>query len=294
MLCLSSSNVFAKDKEIIASIRPLQSIVANIIDGTEEVDLIIDHNESLHNYQLKPTKIRNIHNSNIIIMVDRNFEVFMNKILDSLDSNHQVIEVAKLPNIELIHSEESCHKHEHEHEHEHEHHAEYDYHLWLDIDVVKNIARGIVDILSKKYPDHQVRYEQNLAQFNLRLNALDTKIKAKLANIGSKDFIVTHNAYAYFIKRYNLHEPFVMTIDHDHNIGARSVLDIQKLIIENKVHCIFEEPQFESKIISKLQKESSIKIGKLDAEWGDDNASTQDAYFVMMDSLADSFSNCLK
>ena len=65
-------------------------------------------------------------------------------------------------------------------------------------------------------------------------------------------------------------------------------LDLLRLRVD------FEEPQFESKIISKLQKESSIKIGKLDAEWGDDSSSTKEAYFVMMDLLADSFSNCLK
>lgn len=283
LLPLNSLANLAENKKIVVSIRPLQSIVANIMGDQEEIDLIIDHNESLHNYQLKPTKIRNIYSNNIIIIISRNFEVFMNKILGNLGPQSKVIEVANLPGVELLLNGE------------HDHHgSKYDYHLWMDVDQVRAVAKGLTDIFIKEFPSNKDIYKNNLAQFELKLTALNKRILKKLKNVHNKDFMVTHNAYSYFIKQYNLNNPTAITIDHDHNIGARSFLEMQNLIKKNKIQCIFEEPQFDSPIIHKLQETSDIKIGKLDAEWGPDNTSVKDSYFTMMDSLADSFSKCLE
>lgn len=256
--------------------------MANIIGDTEEASLIIDQNESLHNYQLKPTKIRNIHNSSTIIMISRNFEVFMNKILANLDSKYKVIEIANLPGVELLLNNDSHHG------------SKYNYHLWMDISTVKIIAEGLANILTKEHPSNEKIYKKNLAQFNLKLTELDKRITKKLKHAQNKDFMVIHNAYSYFTKQYHLNEPIAITLDHDHSIGARSFLEMKDAINKNKIQCIFEEPQFESQIIRKLQENSNLKIGKLDAEWGPDDVSTKDAYFSMMDSLADSFSECLK
>jgi zinc transport system substrate-binding protein len=283
MIVLFPLSLLAGNKKIVVSIRPLQSIVANIMGDQEEINLIIDHNESLHNYQLKPTKIRNIYSNNLIIIMSRNFEVFMDRILENLSAQNKVIEVANLPGVELLLNNEH-----------NQYGLKYDYHLWLDVDQVRTIARGLTDILIKEYPSNKNIYKNNLAQFELKLTALNKRIIKKLKHAHNKDFMVTHNAYSYFTKQYHLNNPTAITIDHDHNIGARSFLEMQNLIKENKIQCIFEEPQFDSQIILKLQEKSNIRIGKLDAEWGPDNASTKDAYFAMMDSLADSFSECLK
>ncbi len=299
------STLWAKDLKITASIRPLQSIIANLTVGTtnEKIDLIVDQNESLHNYQLKPTKIRELYNSKMIIIVDQHFEVFLDKILASVEIKDKVIEVAKLTGIKLLKNEdEDEHEHEHEHENEHEHEHKghhhhssmYDYHLWLDVEIVKIISKDLSAMLTEVDPVNHAIYKQNLIDFTAKLDALDSRIKAKMLNLKNKNFIVVHNAYNYFINRYGLNKPRAITLDHDHNIGARSMLELQSLIKENKVQCIFEEPQFDAQIIHKLQENSKVKIGKLDAEWGPDKVSIEDAYIVMMDNLADSFSQCLQ
>ena len=292
LLCLLPINLMAASpKKIIASIRPLQSIIANLTKGIDEVDLIIDHNESLHNYQLKPTKIRNLHKSDMIIIIDRNFEVFLDKILTSLDKK-KIIEVAKLPDVNLLLNEED----EHEHEHHGHHHpaSQYDYHLWTDINVVKAIAKGLSTILIAENPSKGAKYQQNLLAFLEKLDDLDHTIKAKLIGTAKKNFIVTHNAYQYFIHNYGLTQPKAITIDHDNNIGARSFLELQKSIADNQIKCVFEEPQFESIVITKLKERSKVRIGTLDAEWGPDDGTLDNAYFAMMLSLADSFSKCLR
>ena len=245
----------------------------------------------------------------MIIIIDKNFELFMDKTLNNLGPKHKVIEVAKFPSIKLLknkahnheheHDDGESHTHSHDHNHDHSyghchHHlSKYDYHLWLDISIIQTIAEELTDIFAKATPSEEKQYRQNLANFIVKLNDLDTKIKAETLPAQGKNFIVTHNAYDYFINRYGLNQPEAITIDHDHNIGARDLLNLQQSIAENKIQCIFEEPQFDSQIMDKLKEGTKVKIGKLDAEWGPDNVDIKDVYFDMMESLAKSFHECL-
>ncbi len=279
----------AESSQILASIKPLQSIIANLTkDVDNNIGLIIDKNESLHNYHLKPTKIKQIHESKIVILIDRNFEIFLDKIIYNLnDKNHLIIEVAKLPNVRL----RGMHDHDHNHNHEHGH--SHDYHIWLDVSIVKIFSTELVKLLSKENPQYKKQYEKNLKDFLLKLDNLDKNIKAKIGVARNKNFIVTHNAYDYFISRYGLNSPDSITIDHDHNIGARTFLELQEKMKNNNVSCIFEEPQFESNIMRKLKENTNIKLGVLDAEWGPNDASIEDNYFEMMNSLMENFIKCL-
>lgn len=312
MLCLFPINLLAAPK-ITASIRPLQSIIANLTEGVKdpksnkniEIDLIVEQNKSLHSFQLKPRKIMALQGSDLLIIIDRNFEIFLDKTFKSLSPDVKIIEVSKLPGVELLRNldYEEDKKHEGEeyideeakdHHHHHHHVSMYDYHLWLDIDVVKNIATGLANILMEYDSVNQSIYQQNLVNFIHKLDILDTKIKNNMFFVQDQSFIVVHNAYNYFIKRYGLSLPSSITIDHDYNIGARRLLGLQKQIKEEKIKCIFEENEYDSHIVFRLQEGSNVKIGKLDAEWGPINASTKDAYLDMMSNLSDSFSKCLK
>jgi len=289
-LILLPITLFASDDvAIITSIRPLQSIVTNLTKDIDNVELIIDKNESIHNYHLKPTKMTKLHNSRIIIIIDKHFEIFLSKVLANLTQKHKLIEVAKIPGVNLLKNSK-----EDETLHHHHHISPYDLHIWLDIEIIKTASKEIVRFLSEVTPSNQSQYEANLAEFIIKLDNLDNRIRKKTSSINNEDYIVTHNAYRYFIKRYNLKEPKTITIDHDHNIGARSFIQLQELIRNNKVKCIFEEPQFKSQIVKKLEENSNVRVGSLDAEWGPKDVSIEDAYIVMMDNLADSFVTCLK
>ena len=194
-------NLFAIDSpKVITSIRPLQSIISNLTkDVDNNIGLIIDHNESLHNYHLKPSKIKDLHNSKVIIIIDKNFEIFLTKVLDSLNQkNHSIIEIAKIPGIKLQKTTDA-HHHHHEHEeahkhedHQHHHHSVYDYHLWLDVEIVKIASTQIAKKLSIMDSKNKDKYEANLKLFFTKLEDLDQKIKGQLDQVKDKNFIVTH------------------------------------------------------------------------------------------------------
>ncbi len=284
---------------VAVSIKPLQSIVANLTDGLNyNIELVVDKNQSLHNFQLKPSKVKLLHNANIIILIDKNFEMFLRKVVSSLDQEKQeIIEIAKFNGV-FLQTNNDRHTHaEHEHhDHDvHQHHpSDFDYHIWLDPEIIKTVASEMVNVFVQRDPANEVVYRENLRKFIKKLDQLDSLIERKIEKIKNENFIVTHNAYNYFIYRYGMKTPQSITIDHDHNIGAKKFLNLTKQIKQNAVKCVFEEPQFSSKIIEKLKEDSNIKLGILDAEWGNDKIELKDVYFNMLEEIANSFEKCLQ
>lgn len=289
-----SFNSIAKETKIITTIRPLQSIIANITDGANDIGLIIDYNQSIHNFYLRPNTIKEIHHSHIVIFISKDFELFMGKIIDALYNDQKILEVSKIAGLNLLLNDPNEEKHNHDEHCDHRGY-QYDYHFWLDVDKVKIVANGITEFLSKELPENAQLYKDNLAKFIAKLSSLDKNIKEKIKPAIGKNYIVTHDAYNYFINRYGLNKPMSMSFNHTYYIGGRDFLNLQRAVRDNTVQCIFEEPQFESYVTRKIMGDNkTIRIGKLDAEWGPENASIKEAYFAMMESIADSFNECFK
>lgn len=308
--CFASSSPYPK---MLASIRPLQSIVANITEGVDDIGLIVEDGVSIHSYAMKPEDAKKINRSNLIILIDRNLETFLtNSVINN--KNVRYIEAARLPGVKLISAgEHNCtHNHDHDHEHEdeadeheedehdhehEEHQAHNDYHIWFDIENVKAISIGLADYFSKENPENASRYKANLDKFLMTIEKLDKETMHALSNApkNNYNYLVTHNAYQYYINRYNLKEPKSITFDHGANIGAKEFLEIKNMINQDQVSCIIEEPNHPSAVLEKLKKESNVKAFYYDPEIGEGKNTNNviDHYLKMMNELKNVFYGCL-
>ena len=76
-----------------------------------------------------------------------------------------------------------------------------DPHIWLSPKRVIVMVETIARELGELDPDNEEIYNENAASYIARLNALDTEIKAALADVQSRSFIVYHPAFGYFCGR---------------------------------------------------------------------------------------------
>ena len=67
---------------------------------------------------------------------------------------------------------------------------------------------------------------------------------------------------------------------------------IRAVISEQKVRCVFREPQFEPNAINIIAENSDIKIGELDP-LGVGLTPGVNGYFSLMHKLGESFATCL-
>ena len=135
-------------------------------------------------------------------------------------------------------------------------------------------------------------YKGNLVSFEKGLSAKDAEIRNALNKVNKVPYIVFHDGYSYFEQHYGLQNAGEITVSPERKPGAKKVAEIRHEIEENKVQCVFSEPQFSPAIVKTLLEGSDVKTAPLDPLGSQVKMGTN-AYFSFLDSLSGQFLNCL-
>lgn len=179
---------------VLTSIKPLQLIAAAVLDGVAVPEVLLPPGASPHNYALRPSDVRKVQSVDLLYWIGPDMEGFLPRVLKgrSLPS----VAVQDLPGMRLRHFAEDSHSHaEDADEHDHDHRpGTLDAHLWLSPINARVIATRMAADLSAADPANAARYQNNLKAFSERLDALDARLKARLAGIAGKPYFVFHEA----------------------------------------------------------------------------------------------------
>ena len=295
--------------QVAVSVKPVHSLVAAVMDGVGTPSLIVKGAASPHTYSLKPSDASALQQADVIFWVGHGFEAFLEKPLEALGADARISALEDAPGLVTLPfreggafephddgDEEGHDDHAHEGEaHEaggHDHHG-MDAHLWLDQANAKAMTAEIRRVLTEADPANAVRYEKNALALSARIDALTGEIETTLAPVKDKPFIVFHDAYQYFEKRFGVRVAGSVTVSPENLPGAARVAEIHDKIATLGATCVFAEPQFEPKILSVVTEGLPAKSGTLDPEGG---ALTEgpELYFELMRNLAGSIRSCLQ
>jgi zinc transport system substrate-binding protein len=295
-LFLSAFLAGTADAKVVVTIKPLHSLVAGVMGETGTPELLVTGNISPHDFQLKPSQMRAVQSADIVFYIDTSFETFLNRAFATLPAGVRKVAVTQKKGLAVFPLRRGgvweTHKHQtHIHETEEGHdNSNIDMHVWLDPQNAQKIVKFIAKELSAVYPKNKDIYRANAAALIDRLKALDGKLKQDLAGLQDKPFIVFHDAYQYFEKRYDLNGVGSITFEPDESPSTRRI----KKIIEktSQTKCVFREPYLSDKLVNTVIEGSNTKIGILDPE-ATSLDQGKDLYFIMMENLASSFKECL-
>ena len=300
-LLFSSFSAIAEIK-VVTTIKPIHSLVSGVMDGVSNPTLIIEGSNSPHNFSLKPSHAKMLEEADIVFWIGEDLESFMEKPLNSLAKNAVQISFMDLKSIEKLKfremSEHDDHGHDDHHGHEDEHeghddhddghnHGEFDAHIWLDPVNAKVMISEIAHELSELDPSNKSNYEKNAEKMISSLNDLIDRVSTIIPK--NPSFIVFHDAYQYFEKRFNIKAAGALTLNPEVLPGAKQIAEIQELIEHDSVKCIFSEPQYNPKIIKVLAADMDIITGIIDPL-----GATIDAGSGMYDNLISEIANSLK
>ena len=296
---------------VVTTIKPLHSLVSSVMKGIGEPSLIIEGTNNPHTFVFKPSHAEMIEEADIIFWIGEDLEAFMEKPLDSLAEKAQVISFMELSSIEKlkfreknIFDDHDGHEDEHEgHEDEDEHeghdddhndahahaHGEFDAHIWLDPVNAKKMVLEIAHELSDLDPNNKVKYENNA---NATIKSLDELVDSN-KKILSKDisYVVFHDAYQYFEKRFGVIPAGALTLNPDVLPGAKQIADIQDVINDKGIKCIFSEPQYNPKIIETIGNDMKISTGVMDPLGAYIDAGPS-MYSDLINGIANSIKDC--
>ena len=86
---------------IIATVKPLHSLVAAIAGTTGEVELLVQGKASPHGYQLKPSQVGALQEAAILFYIDPSLELFLAPALGSLPDDVRVVKLIENEQLQL-------------------------------------------------------------------------------------------------------------------------------------------------------------------------------------------------
>ncbi len=289
----------AEPPRVLVSMAPIHSLIAGVMKGVGTPELLVKGGTSPHHSHLKPSQLRRLSRADLIFWLGEEAEAFLQRPLENLSGDQQVIKILALPKLLLLPLrqgglwEHDDHDGPDDHDHATTRHPEaVDAHIWLDPFNAKVIAQAAADILSQADPAHASQYQENARQLIFRLENLHLEIRAVVATAVRKPHIVFHDAYQYFEHRYGLNAVGSVTLDPDRRPGARRLREIQQKLQATDAHCLFSEPQFPSSHLEMLTGDGRYYSGTLDPI-GSRIPPGPDMYFILMRRLVSDFVSCL-
>jgi len=267
-----SLNVMASAK-VSVSIKPIHSIVALLTDGVTEPDLLIKGNQSAHHFFMRPSHAMKIMNSDLVVLIDKDFEAEFQKITDNLDKNKIFYFSNTSKNIlsskDNLNTSESINPH-----------------LWLDKENVINFARGLSEKLRKLYPENSKQLQKNLDLFLKKFS------KASLSNLPNnhkKKIILQSNSTEYFLNDNNIKDYQIISNNHEGHISMKKYDEIIKLSDDNKIACLIADYNSNYDLMEKLAKEINTQLIVIDVI----GRNSKD-YYEFTQSISDKFYECLQ
>ncbi len=296
----------------VASIKPVHSLLAAVMQGAGNPALLLDGHASPHTYALKPSDAAILEKAEIVFRIGPEMEAFLNGPLKSLSGSAKIIELADTPGLLRLDFRQagvfidgqrvdpapaSHHDDDHDDAHDaahddHDHEGSFDMHLWLDPVNAALMARRMADAMAELDPDNAALYQSNASALAKRLETLTSEIGEELEPVKSARFLVFHDAYHYFENRFGLHGAGSLALNPQNPPGAETVAELGEMAAGGSIACAFVEPQFSPRMVQAVADGAAIRIGTLDP-LGASLKPGPDQYEELIRDMASAFADCL-
>lgn len=274
---------WAASPRVVVDIAPLHSIVAEVMKGVGSPDLLVQPGASPHSYSLRPSEAEALARADVVFWISEELSPWLESPLENLAGSARKVEMLELPETHRLgfregasfeahdHGDEDDHDgHHDDHEeghggHEDHHHGDHDPHAWLDPVNAKTWANEIARVLSGVDPANTQTYQENARSFGESLDLLTARLDERARRLDGIRFIVFHDAYQYFERRFGLQAAGAISLSDASDPSPARIREIQTLVSELGVTCAFTEPQYNPGLVKTVFEGSEVRrIGVMD------------------------------
>lgn len=234
--CLFGCETSKPKPIVLVNISPYAYFVQKIAGSTVDIKIIVEANRDPHNFEPSPKQVDLIRSADIWFCLGEGFEDKIIAVLKELK-----------PGVEILNLNAT---------------STEDKHVWLSPILAKSQAKVIADFLIKKYPQNSSFYAKNLKTFLSELSMVDSDLKRLLKPIKKGLIVVSHPAFFYFCRDYNLVQ--VSIEQNGKEPTAKELLKVMNIVKEKGVKMLFLEPQHSSKEALLIAKELHLDTKVID------------------------------
>lgn len=243
---------------VLVSVAPHKFFVEKIAADTVKVGLMVPAGASSHTFEPSPRQMIEAGQADIWFQIGESFEPKATAALKAHHPNMQFVDLRK--GLDLIYDTDCAGGHCHCAQHAAEGCA--DPHFWLSSRQAKIQAKTMAEALSLRYPQHAKLYAEKLEAFSKELDALDHEITAILAPLKNRTIMISHPAYAYFCRDYQLKQ---LSIEFEgKDPSPQQLTRILTAARQENIKTIFIQMQYNNKGARLIAGEIGAKVVTLD------------------------------
>jgi zinc transport system substrate-binding protein len=287
-----ASGAMADAPRVATDIAPVQSLVARVMQGVGEPDVIVRSGASPHGYAMRPSEAAALEEADLVFWMGEGLTPWLEGAIDALASEAHAVELLGAAGSRVLpfregvafethddhghddhghddhdhddhgHEDKShedkdhedhAEAHDHDHEHGHDHaHDGADPHAWLDPANAQAWLGLIAQELSEHDPENATVYAANAEAAQAELQALSEEIKAQLAPVRDAPFLVFHDAYQYFETAFGISAAGAISLSDAVAPGPARIAALREMAEARGVTCVFSEPQFDPKLVETV------------------------------------------
>jgi zinc transport system substrate-binding protein len=293
---LLAATFAAAAPRVAADIAPVQSIAARVMAGIGEPGLILPPGASPHGHALRPSEARLLQEADLVVWIGPALTPWLADPIAALAPQATLVTLAAAPGVATLPLRAGgpfeALGHGHENPDETAAPEAVDGHIWLDPDNASAMARAIAAALGEADPANAAAYAANAEAFAGETAAAAEAIEARVAALRGRQFIVFHDGYQYFERRFGLPAAGSVALHDGDAPGTARIAALRKRVIAEGVVCAFAEPEFPPALLETVIEGTPARPGRLDGI-GAGLAPGPGLYPALLDGIVDGLEACL-
>lgn len=254
----------SKKRVIYATFFPVYDLVKSIAGDKFDVRMIIKDNQEPHDFELKANDMTKIVKADLIVYNGASMESFIDDLKSISKDDNKYLDLSQGLTL-LKGKDESDDDHDDDYEEEHKHHHDVNPHTWLSVKNAIIEADTIYNKLVSIDSKNASYYKKNFDKLTNELKELDKEFESKLSSVKSSEkyFVVSHAAFNYLAKDYNLKQVAVTGISPEDEPTAKQLKEIADFTKKHNIKTIFFEGKATPKVAETLAKNTGARTSTL-------------------------------
>ncbi len=249
LLCLMVAipMVAQKKLKVVSTASMIYDMTINISGDLVDNEMIVPIGGDPHKYEPKPSDALLISEADQVFMNGLTFEGWILKLIKNSGSS-AVVDTVTAGIDPISHSKYA---------------DAYDPHAWMDVSLSIKYIDNIRDALIRLDPKNKEAYTNNHKAYKEKLLELDSYIINRVKEIPEENrvIITTHDAFAYYGRRYGIRLEALMGISTETDATSQDMVRVSKAIEQYNVPALFVESTINPKIVEQIAKDNNIAIG---------------------------------
>jgi zinc transport system substrate-binding protein len=241
---------------VFVSIPPQAWLVKQVAGDAVEVQTLLAAGANPHTYEPTARQIKKLSGASLYLTVGMPFEAPLVARAAKLNA---ALAVAAM-DAGIV--KRGGHAHRHHGEPGHVCGADGDPHVWLAPQLLCAMASNTVAALERALPQHCGHLAANLDKATAEIQAVDDAVRAALAGLAVRTWVVYHPSWAYFAEAYEL---TLLAVEEDGKApSARHLAGVIRQAQAAGVATVFTEPQYDKRPVQTLAKQIGARLEVID------------------------------